>query len=552
MGKKRKTPWFSVAVFVLVALVLGACQGSNPAASATSIPTVTAAVRPSPSPTATPSPTAVPATASPEPPSRTPIPASATPSLTPTDTPPATVTSPALPTYSGTNNPPLPTGVPFSTPTPPGEEITGTPGTPLPTAIPTPVPLMQQPGGTVNIMLLGSDTSGEERGWRTDTIIIVSVNPNAPSVSLLSIPRDLYVYIPGSGMNRINTADLAGRRSGYPGGGPGLLKATLEYNLGIRVHYYARVNFDAFIQMVDTLGGVEVVVDCPLHDTFPDPDAEEGQSDIDLEPGVHHLEGKSTLWYARSRWKSNDYDRGRRQQRVLRGVWTRIKSLGIIPRIPDLWDDVTEMVDTDLPLEQVVWLASIGSRLDTNTAIKSRFIDGTVLRPWITPDGAQVQLPVYEQIGPLLAEALAPPDTSRASQGYAKVEVLNGTTWSDWAILAADRLIWEGFEVVNIGQADRLDYQQTVIVDRSASPKGSPVNLLARILGVNRDNIVPETPTAEGPDFQVIVGYDYQTCYKSYWYRVHPPPPAPTFPPTPSAQPNLETPPPEASATPAP
>jgi LCP family protein required for cell wall assembly len=485
---------------------------------------------PSPTPIADPSPQAL------HTPTFTPT-ASATPAQTASPIPSSTVT--ARPTETDT---PIPTNTPTPTTTPggPGPLPTFAPidtpdpsaVSPAPTTIPTPVPLLQQPADTVNVLLMGSDELSDDSGWRTDSLIVVSVDPNLPSISMLSIPRDLYVYVPGWKMSRVNTADSHGKQVGYPGGGPGLLKATLEYNLGIQIHYYARVDFEGFVKLVDTLGGIDVVVDCELQDTFPDPEAEDDQTDIDLEPGVHHLDGKSALWYTRSRWNTNDYDRGRRQQRVLRGMWAQIKQLGLVAKLPELWDDLTQTVQTDLSLDNMLWLAAVASRLDTDTAIKSRFIDGTVVQSWLTPEGAQVLLPDYERIGPLIADALAPPETSRARQVIAQVEVLNGTVWSDWAVLAADRLLWEGFEVVRIGQADRADYQQTLIVNLTETAKGSPVSLLARILRVSGADIVPADEPDTDADFRVIVGHDYQPCYKSYWYAVHTTP-TPTPTPTP-------------------
>ncbi len=398
---------------------------------------------------------------------------------------------------------------------------------PQPTAIPTPVPLLEQSDDTVNIVLLGSD--GLQSDGLTDSLIVVSVDPRTPSVSLISIPRDLYVYVPGWKMSRINTAYSHGQRVGYPGGGPGLIKATIEYNLGVRVHFYAQIDFTGFVKLIDTLGGVSVVVDCELHDTFPDPEVEEGQTDVDLMPGLHHLDGKQALWYARSRWNTNDYDRARRQQRVLRGVWAQIKQLGLLTKLPQLWDELTQTVQTDLSLDNMLWLAAVASQLDTDSAIKSRFIDGTVLQPWLTPEGAQVQLPDYDRIGPLIAEALAPPDTNRARQGLARVEVLNGTVWSDWAVLAADRLLWEGFSVVHVGQADRLDYQHTLIVDLMQTTKGSPMSWLARTLRVDNTDIASAENPSTDLDFRVVVGYNYNPCYKSYWYSLHTTPtPVPT------------------------
>ena len=431
---------------------------------------------------------------------------------TPDQTPLPTSTDEVTPTLAPVSPGPLPTAISIGTPDP---NLLP----PQPTAIPTPVPLVEQPGETINILLMGTDTTGSS--WRTDTLILVSVNPSLPSVSLLSIPRDLYVYIPGWQMGRINTADARGERVGYPGGGPGLVKATLEYNLGVRVHYFVRADFQGFVRILDVLGGVDVVVDCELRDTFPDPDTARGASDIILLPGVHHLSGKQALWYARSRWNTSDFDRGRRQQRVLRGALAQIKQLGLLSKLPDLWEDLTQTVQTDLSLDTALWLAQVASRLDTALGVKSRFIDQTTVRGWRTPDGAAVLLPDYERIGPLIAEALAPPDTARARQGVAQVEVLNGTTWPDWAILAADRLLWEGFDVVSIGQAERADHQQTTIADLTDTTKGSPLNLLARILRVDDANVVAAEASDETLDFRVVAGYDYQPCYTSYWRAVH-------------------------------
>lgn len=430
------------------------------------------------------------------------------PSAVPTEQIQAETAPPAPPPTETPTPLPLPTAIPIETPDPAA-------------VIPTPVPLIELSSAeAINILLMGSDTSAGS--WRTDTLIIVSVDPALPSVSLLSIPRDLYVYIPGWGMNRINTADAHGERAGYPGGGAGLVKTTIEYNLGVRVHYYARVNFDGFVDLLETLGGVDVVVDCELHDTFPDPDAPGGATDIDLLPGVHHLEAKQALWYSRSRWNTSDFDRGRRQQRVLRAAFQKIKQLELLPRLPELWDELTATVQTDLSLERALWLAQIAARLDTDVALKSRFIDYTVLQPWMTPQGAAVQLPVYERVGPLIQEALAPPDAARAQQATVRVEVLNGTPWTDWGVLAADRLLWEGFEVVRIAPADHNEYLQTTLVDLSGVAKGSPTERLAQILSVRSDNVSSE-PVTEGSevDFRVIVGRDYSPCYQTYWRKVH-------------------------------
>ena len=118
---------------------------------------------------------------------------------------------------------------------------------------------------TVNFLLIGSDVrSGTS--FRTDTMVIAILRPNEGQVSLISIPRDLWVSIPEWQNQRINTAYQHGISVGYPGGGPGLLKDTILYNLGIRIDHTAMVDFSGFSQIVDTLGGVDVPVSCSYTD----------------------------------------------------------------------------------------------------------------------------------------------------------------------------------------------------------------------------------------------------------------------------------------------
>ena len=180
---------------------------------------------------------------------------------------------------------------------------------------------------TVNFLLIGSDVrSGTS--FRTDTMVIAILRPNEGQVSLISIPRDLWVSIPEWQNQRINTAYQHGISVGYPGGGPGLLKDTILYNLGIRIDHTAMVDFSGFSQIVDTLGGVDVPVSCAytdwrLIDPSYDPYNEDNWHLYTTGPGLIHMDGDLALWYARSRQKSSDFDRGRRQQEVLRSLFAQ-------------------------------------------------------------------------------------------------------------------------------------------------------------------------------------------------------------------------------------
>lgn len=457
-------------------------------ALATDTPAVESAVRP----TETSTPTTVPAD--------TPTP---TPTHTPTSTPTQTPTCTPTPTPSPTPHPP--SALPAPSPI-----LSTTNSTPHPWPVPAPMPLVEQPNNVINVLVLGSDQTSMQSVGRTDTIIVVSVNPELPSIALLSIPRDFYAWIPTHGFDKINTAYSRGERNGYPGGGPGLIKATIEYNFGIRLHYYARVGFDGFIKIVDALGGVDVAVECPLSDTFPDPGSPTGQTDVDWQPGIHHLDGKHALWYARSRWSTNDFDRNRRQQQVLRGLYHQIMTLDIIPKIPQLWGTLSQTVSTDLGLDDVLYLGSVGSRLDM-VNVKSRFVGRSAVQSWTAPNGAYVLVPYYEALGPLVSEALAPPSSARALQRAFRVEVRNATPYEGLGHVAAERLRWEGFEVVSVGPADGT-YARTQIVDFTTSSKGSAVPRLMRLYRRGSGDVISQPTKNNTADFRVILGSDYDPC----------------------------------------
>jgi LCP family protein required for cell wall assembly len=446
------------------------------------------------------------------------------PTVPPTEPPTPTVTPTYTPTPTDTPTPtPTPTPTQTFTPSPmarpatlqPVPPITLTPAgaTPNPLPIPEPMPVVEQPGDVVNIVLLGSDQTDTGSVGRTDVIVIISVDPELPSVALLSIPRDLYVWIPSHGFDRINTTYSHGVRNHYPGGGAGLLKDTIQYNLGIRVHHYVQVGFDGFVKIVDTLGGVDVAVECPLSDTFPDPDSPTGQTDVDWLPGIQHLDGKHTLWYVRSRWNTSDFDRNRRQQQVLRSLYSQILTLDIIPRIPELWGVLNENVSTDLPLDELLYLANVGARLDVMN-LKGRFVGRDVMQSWTAPNGAYVLVPYYEALGPMISEALAPPASARAQQRPFRVEVWNSTSQEGLGHVAAERLRWEGFEVTSVGPADGA-YPRTQIIDFTTSSKGSAIYRLMSLYQRTNEDVSSQPTEGSAVDFRVILGADYDSCYST-------------------------------------
>ncbi|MBL7063822.1 MAG: LCP family protein [Anaerolineae bacterium] len=430
------------------------------------------------------------------------------PPLTPTPTPDPTATFTPSPTETPT---PTFTPTPFSLAEP--VLIGVTPTLSDTTAIPTPVSVAEMAPGAINIVVLGSDRRPDWDDWHTDVIQIVSIQPLMPAVTVLSIPRDLYVYIPDFWMSRVNFADMYGELYEYEGGGPVLLQQTLLYNLGIPIDHYVRTDFDGLIGIVDAMGGVEIPVHCSLQDYWPYPNEAGEYITKTLEPGVHYMDGETALWYARSRLGPRGggvFARERRQQQVLQAIWRQARNLDLLPRLPELWEQFRSMVVTDLEFGDVLMLAEVAFRLDEQN-VRFRNIGYQHVIPWTTPKGGSVFLPNWEEIEPVVSEALGPVPEGRLWRTLQTVEVWNGTPNADWDQLATDRLFRQGFIAV-IGQPDRRDYLQTQLIDFTSTTKGSAIPYLQWMFNVSASNVISAPDPNSAVQYRLIVGADYQTC----------------------------------------
>jgi LCP family protein required for cell wall assembly len=379
---------------------------------------------------------------------------------------------------------------------------------------PEPVPSLID-NQTVTFLLLGSDKRPGQKYFRTDTIIIAAIRPSAGQVTLISVPRDLYVYIPTIGMDRVNAAYEYGQMHQYPGGGVALLKDTILYNLGIRIDHLAIVDFDGFRRIVDTLGGLDVPVFCAytdwhLIDPNLDPENENNWALYTVGPGVVHMDGDLALWYARSRKKSDDFDRGRRSQEVIRALYARALQINAINKIPQLFNDFSSSVITDLGLDGILKLAPLALHL-TNADIRSYYIGRDDVTSWMTPGGASVLLPNALAIQSKLQQALSP-SAHIADQATLTVEVRNGTTNPAWDALAAERLNYAGYNT-RLAPSDRLDYANSLLYDLATVPDLNRANSLLAILGLPSSAFV-SAPTKADVNYVVIIGADYQPCFK--------------------------------------
>jgi polyisoprenyl-teichoic acid--peptidoglycan teichoic acid transferase len=235
---------------------------------------------------------------------------------------------------------------------------------PSQTAEPTPFVANIQPWNgkdrfTVLIMGIDKRPGEEGRGFRTDTLILVSIDPTTNQIGILSVPRDIHVVIPGeTDLRQINTAYVLGELR-RPGFGPDLTSQAVQNNFGIAVDNYVVVSFDTVIKIVDALGGIDIEVPEPIDD--PEfPDMYFGYDPLYIPAGLVHMDGVLALKFARTRHQGNDdYDRTRRQQQVILAI--RRKALDMIPQLvtnaPTLWNEIGQGIITKMTLDEIMSMA---------------------------------------------------------------------------------------------------------------------------------------------------------------------------------------------------
>jgi LCP family protein required for cell wall assembly len=373
----------------------------------------------------------------------------------------------------------------------------------------------------INLLAMGIDQRENEEGpWRTDTMVVLTLDPVSMTGGMLSIPRDLWVPIPGYEEGRINQAHFFGEAYGYPGGGPALAVKTIQYNLGVPIHYYARFNFTAFEEMVDLIGGIDVYVEEEIDDPAY-PDEAYGYDPLYISAGWQHLNGEMALKYARTRHSAGgDFDRAKRQQQVITAIFEQVTRLELLPqlasRAPELWHTLQGAIETDLTLDQIIALGQLASEVEAED-IRYGVIDEYYTQFWTTPDGQEVLIPLRDRVREMrdyIFTTEAPPPqyaqdpAVRLAEDAAVIQVLNGTTTVGLAGLTTDYLRQQGLQVVDPDNADRSDYAESLIIVYTG--KTYTAEYLANLLGL------PMTAVVHGPDpntehdISLIVGADYQ------------------------------------------
>lgn len=217
--------------------------------------------------------------------------------------------------------------------------------------------------GKKNIVVMGCDIRKDDVG-RSDTLFVVMLDKNNKQASLLSIPRDTRVKIKDRGWDKINAA--------FAYGGQDLTRSTVQDFLGIRLHNYVVVDFQGFKDLVDVIGGVDINVEKRMY--YYDPYA---NFEIDLRPGLQHMDGKTAMQYVRYRDEEGDIGRIRRQQKFIMALYKQIASKNIIAKMPGLSKQIMSMVKSDLSLKEMVELGKVMHDMLQKDGLKMAMVPGT-------------------------------------------------------------------------------------------------------------------------------------------------------------------------------
>jgi LCP family protein required for cell wall assembly len=372
----------------------------------------------------------------------------------------------------------------------------------------------------INFLFMGVDLRCEEQGpTHTDSMMVVTVDPLTRTAALLSLPRDLWVEIPGFGVDRINQAYYFGQAYEYPGGGQGLAMETVETLLGIPVDYYLTIDFQGFIDAVDLIGGIVVNIPDPIDDPNY-PDNCYGYEPFSITDGVQRIDGQTALKYARTRATfGGDVDRAQRQQEVLLAVRDQVLRVDQFPKLlvqaPQLWQTFQDNVNTNLSFNDAMELALLFQDIPQEN-IQTAILDYDYVYNETTPDGRQVLVPLRNEIRSLRDELFTVPTVPTPelqnlpqlmTAEDARVAVYNGTAVFGLAAQTESYLQDLNVNVTEIGNADSSAYQTSRLVDYGSHP--NTVQFLIQEMRIPPLNLRNEATATEDYDVLIILGNDW-------------------------------------------
>ena len=348
---------------------------------------------------------------------------------------------------------------------------------------------------------------------RTDTMILFTIDPITYEAGMLSIPRDMWVNIPGYDYGKINTAFYLGELYKVPGGGPALASATVEHFLGVPIQYFAQVDFIIFEQFIDEIGGIVLVIEEPIT-IYPI-----GKPKVTLQPDRYLVGGDYALAYARTRYtEGGDFDRAKRQQEVIMEIRRQIieNFPTIIANAPQIYQNLASGIRTNMTFQEALKLASLGPLIKVEN-IKRGIIGPDVVTNAFSPDGLNIIVPIPDEIrlirdeifttgGPLGPAAVANDALILVQQEQARVAIQNGTMTTGLANRTGDYFRSLGLNVVQETNADSV-YDASNLIIYNATPYTA--SYLAALMNINSVNIVNRYDPSAQIDIGVMLGNDW-------------------------------------------
>lgn len=382
----------------------------------------------------------------------------------------------------------------------------------------------------INILLLGMPGAGNPGPELTDTIILLSIKPKENKAAMLSIPRDLYVKAPNTqSYTRINsiytygeqrTAWLSNKVKGSKSNSSANSQSQDGYDYigqavaevtGQPIHYYLKMDFNGFEQIIDQLGGIDIYVDKDINDPYF-PDGQYGYKTFKISKGQHHMDGNLALKYARSRKTTSDFDRAKRQQQILTAIKEKTMGLSIFDagKVVNIIKIIGDHFKTDLSLEEINRLVKISKEVKQDEIIVS-VLDNSAKGPLKSANynGASVMIPklgmgkyaAIQQIAQNIFEG------DYLASEAAKIEIQNGSSTAGLANQTAQSLKEYGLNIIKVTNS-QTKYQNTKIIDYTSGQKPKTIQLLeSKLNGV----VTKETPTPSvKADIVVIIGANFK------------------------------------------
>jgi LCP family protein required for cell wall assembly len=396
----------------------------------------------------------------------------------------------------------------------------GTPAsTPLPTLSADPAPQPWDGASRVTILVMGLDYRDWEAGDgppRTDSMILLTIDPLTKTAGILNVPRDLWVSIPNFEYGRINTAYPLGIAFDYPGSGPALAMQTVESLLGVPIDYFAIIDFSAFEKFIDELGGINIAVTTEI---TVDPIGK--GNTVVLKPGNYRLDGPTALAYARARHtEGGDFDRAQRQQQVILAIRDRAVELGptqLAARAPAIYNELAAGIHTNLSLDDALRLGWLALDIPMESVQRGAIAPPNAVMFAKSPDGSQdILIPVPDQIrlirdqvfasSSMASPVLTSGDTRANMQAEgAAIVVANGTYVSGLATDTQAYLQSQGANVVSTQNSDYTTY--TKIIDYTGKPYTD--RYLVDLMKITPYSISLQYDPTSQVDVLVILGDDW-------------------------------------------